>query len=70
MIKLTNEEKAARYDSLQVAIKYTTESYRRLRDDSDKRFSEARDVGLIGAYNKGFSDACCRFLVDLERWAE
>lgn len=65
MIKLTKDEKASRYDALQTAIKYTIESYKRRREDADKRYT---DASVIGAYNKGLSDGFGYILNDLERW--
>ena len=70
MIRLTKEEKANRYDALQVAIKHTIESYKRRRDDCDKRYHEAVELGVIGSYNKGLSDAYCMTVSDLERWVD
>ena len=67
MIHLTREEKASRYDSLQVAIKHTIESYKRRRADADRRY---RDADVLGAYNKGLSDGFGYILDDLERWSE
>ena len=70
MIKLTNAEKVSRYDALQSAIRHTLDSYRRRQAESEKRFEEARELGVIGAYSKGQADAMCFFISDLERWAD
>ena len=70
MITLTTKEKAERYDALQMAIKITLEGYRRRRDEYDRRYREATDVGVIGAYTKGLSDACRQVIGDLERWSD
>lgn len=65
MIRLTEKEKADRFDSLQTAFKVAKESYERRRADADKRY---RDATPIGAYNKGLSDGFGYILDDLERW--
>lgn len=70
MIKLTKEEKASRYDALQSAINHTIESYQRRQKDSDKRFDEAKQAGIVGAYSKGQADAFGLIVSDLERWVE
>lgn len=70
MITLTTKEKADRYDALQMAIKITLDGYRRCRDEHDRQYSEATDVGVIGAYNKGLSDAFSYAIADLERWVD
>ena len=70
MIHLTKEEKANRYDSLQVAIKHTIDSYKRRRDASEKSYRDAQDVGIIGAYQKGLSDGYSLVVADMERWIE
>lgn len=67
MINLTQKEKADRYDALQMAIKITLEGYRRRRDEHDRQYREAQDVGVIGAYTKGLSDAFSHVITDLER---
>lgn len=68
MIVLTTKEKADRYDALQMAIKITLEGYRRRRDEHDRQYREAENVGVIGAYSKGLSDAFSHVIADLERW--
>ena len=65
MIRLTEKEKADRFDSLQTAFKVAKESYERRRADADKRY---RDATPIGAYNRGLSDGFGYILDDLERW--
>ena len=70
MLKLTKDEKASRYDALQIAIKVTLESYRRRQKDSEIRFDEAKHDGIVGAYTKGQADAFALIVSDLERWAE
>lgn len=68
MITLTKEEKAGRYDALQMAVRITLEGYRKRRDEHDRQYREAQDVGIIGAYSKGLSDAFSHVIADLERW--
>ena len=70
MITLTTKEKAKRYDALQMAIKITLEGYRRRRDEHDRQYSEATDVGVTGAYTKGLSDAFSHVIADLENWCD
>lgn len=67
---MNKEEKADRYDALQSAIKHTIESYQRLRKDMDKRYSDAKEVGILGAYNKGYADACDMIVDDMGRWID
>ena len=64
MIKLTKEEKASRYDALQIALNHLKESYQRRRADAEKRY---KDATVLGAYNKGLSDGFGYILDDLER---
>ena len=70
MIKLTKEEKAARYDALQAAIKHTINCYKRHIDDNYKKYEELRGQGVLGAYNYGLADGFKHALEDLERWAD
>ena len=70
MIYLTEKEKAARYDSLQVAIKYTISAYKKLRDESYEKYERDGQQGSFGVYNFGFSDGIGFALKDLERWAD
>jgi len=65
---MTNKEKAERYDALMAAIAVTKISYQRLRDDCERRYSEAKELGIIGSYSKGMADGCSRIVADLERW--
>ena len=70
MIKLTTQEKAERYDALQMAIKITLENYKKHRSGYDRQYREAQDLGLVGAYTKGLSDAFGHVIADLERWCD
>ncbi len=65
MIHLTKEEKADRFDSLQVAFKHTKAMYEKRRNDVDKRDFHG---DVIGAYNRGLSDGYGYIIDDLERW--
>lgn len=71
MIRLTKEEKAARYDALQTAIRYTATAYRSRRAECQKRYEAyGADTGVIGAYNKGMADAFEQTIETLERWKD
>lgn len=70
MTILTKEEKAERYDALQVAIKHTISIYRKLRDESYEKYERYGQEGTFGAYNFGFSDGVGFALKDLERWVD
>ena len=70
MITLTTKEKADRYDALQMAIKITLAGYRRRRDEHDRQYKEAGELGVIGAYSKGLSDAFGHVIEDLTRWCD
>jgi len=65
MIRLTEKEKADRYDALQTAFKYTKERYADRKSEAQKDNS-----GIIGAYNKGLADAYAYMIEDIERWCE
>ena len=65
MIRLTEKEKADRFDSLQVALRHTKDMYEKRRKDVDKWYKNA---DVIGAYNKGLSDGFGYIIDDLERW--
>ena len=70
MIVLTKEEKVSRYDALQVALKCTLEGYRRRQKEHERQYNEANELGIIGAYSKGLSDAFSHVIQDLERWSD
>lgn len=71
MIRLTKEEKAARYDSLQTAIRYTADAYRSRRAECQKRYEAyGADTTTIAAYNKGMADALGAVAEMLERWSD
>ena len=70
MIVLTTKEKADRYDALQLAIKITLEGYRKRAKEHERQYNEAKELGIIGAYSKGLSDAFFHAVNDLERWAD
>ena len=68
---LTKTEKAARYDALQTAIRYTTDAYRARRQENLKNYEAyGADTGILGAYNKGMADAYGQMIETLERWGE
>lgn len=69
MIKLNKEEKASRWDALQVAIHYTTETYRARRAECENKYG-SYGAGTLGAYNKGLADAYGQMIETLERWGE
>ena len=68
---LTKAEKAARYDALQVAIRYMAKQYRTRRTECLQRYEAyGADTGVLGAYNKGMADAYEVSVEALERWVE
>ena len=67
---MTAKEKSSRYDALQVAIKLALESYRKRAKDSERKYYEAKAIGLIEAYSRGQSDAFYFAAGDLERWID
>jgi len=67
MINLTTEEKAARYDALQAAIKFTIKSYKRRRAEALKNYQAYGSLN-IGAYNLGTADAFGQAVEAMERW--
>lgn len=54
MARLTIEEKARRYDSIQKAIEIDIEH---LESRIESATDRSKEVSLIGAYNKGQADA-------------
>lgn len=70
MIKLNKEEKASRWDALQVAIHYTTEAYRARRAECENKYGSYAAGVTLGAYNKGLADAYGQMIETLERWGE
>jgi len=70
MTKLTTKEKADRYDALQMAIKITMDGYRKRRDMHERQYKEPKDIGILGAFNKGLSNAYSYVIGDLERWID
>ena len=68
---LTKAEKAARYDGLQAAIRFTAQAYRTRRTECLRNYEAyGADTGVIAAYNKGMADAFGIFLEALERWSD
>ena len=67
MINLTTEEKAARYDALQTAIKYTIKAYKRRRTEAMKNYQTYGALN-IGAYNLGTAEAFGQAVEAMERW--
>ena len=68
---LTKAEKAARYDALQVAIRYTAKAYLARRQENLKNYEAyGADTGILGAYNKGMADAYGQMIETLERWGD
>lgn len=66
MIKLTQKEKADRYDSLQTAIKYTLKNWEEAREKCLTSDYEVLDFAKI--YNKGLADGYQRAINTLELW--
>lgn len=69
MINLTKKEKAARYDALQTAIKYTIKAFKRRKTEGMKNY-EAYGALNIGAYNLGMAQAFGQAIEALERWSD
>ena len=68
---LTKAEKAARYDALQVAIRYTLKAYQTRRTECLRNYEAyGADTGVLGAYNKGMADTYGQMIETLERWGE
>lgn len=67
MINLTAEEKAARYDALQAAIKYTIKAYKQRRTEALENY-QAYGALNIGAYSLGTADAFGQAVEAMERW--
>ena len=68
---LTKADKAARYDALQAAIRYTTKQYRTQRTACLQRYElYGAKTGVLSAYNKGMADAYELMAEVLERWVE
>lgn len=71
MIRLTKDEKASRYDALQVAIRYTLKACKTRRTECLRNYEAyGADTGVLGAYNKGMADAYEVSAEVLERWVE
>ena len=66
---LAKTEKAARWDALQVAIRFTAETYRARRAECENKYG-SYGAGTLGAYNKGMADAYGQMIETLERWGE
>ena len=70
-VALTKEEKSARWDALQVAIRFTAETYRARRQEQLRNYEAyGADTGILGAYSKGMADAYGLMIETLERWTE
>ncbi len=71
MIRFTKEEKAARYDALQAAIRFIAKGYRTQRQECMTRYEAyGADTNILAAYNKGMADALGAVVEMLERWSD
>jgi len=71
VIRLTKEEKAARYDALQAAIRQTRTNYEAWRIEALRKYeSYGADLSPFSAYNKGLADAYGAVVEMLERWSD
>jgi len=68
MIHLTTAEKASRFDALQAAFIATKQTYDEFANGYKKRYESKQDTDILGAYEKGLSDAFTRMGTDIERW--
>lgn len=66
-MKLTKEEKAARYDALQVAIKMKIEEYKR-KADEHARYTKGDDLNPVEAFRYGQELALRGVVADMEAW--
>lgn len=60
MSKLTNKEKAERYDALQVAIEFQLETCKRREKEARENYNKSAlydGIDIIAAYNKGLAIA-------------
>lgn len=69
MIKLTNKEKAVRYDAIQTAIKYTVETYKGRAEEAAENNRKHKD-SILSAYDLGVSETLKGVILDLERWKD
>lgn len=67
MIRLTEQEKASRYDALQTTFKYAIERYQDRQSEAEGHY---KGGDPISAYNKGQADAFGYIIKDLEMWRE
>lgn len=67
MIRLTEKEKASRYDALQTTLHYAKERYEDRQSEAEGKYNGG---DLIGAYNKGLADAYDYIIQDIERWSK
>ena len=63
MARLTKEEKADRYDALQVAIEINIKTYKSRIKETEERYTNRADT--IATYNKGLHDAYVDMVADL-----
>ena len=59
------EEKASRFDALQVAFKILHSRY---CIDATQADAKSSTLDAFGAYNRGVADSCKEFIEHLERW--
>lgn len=68
MIQLTEKEKAARFDALQVALKVTKDRYSEREKKSRKVFKKSNELTELTAFEYGQAEAYKIVINDLERW--
>lgn len=64
-MNLTEKEKASRYDSLQTAIKWTIEQYRKQKTELETMQGR---IPLLAAFNAGKILSIKKAIEDMERW--
>lgn len=67
---LTKTEKANRYDSLQVAIKFMIDRYEHQIRDSQKMIDVASNTNVVYAYHQGKRDTLQNVIEDMKRWTD
>ncbi|MBR3052856.1 MAG: hypothetical protein IKG59_01865 [Firmicutes bacterium] len=66
-MNLTEKEKASRYDSLQTAIKWTIEQYRKEKTELENDAGKGR-IPLPAAFNAGKILSITKAIEDMEKW--
>ena len=67
-MKLTQEEKAKRFDSLQTAIKWTIERYEKQEKEHERYIEDRSHIKVLDAFHIGHANGLRQAIEDMRAW--